>query len=401
MKILMVLESEFPPDVRVENEMSALTSAGHEVHLACSTRIGLPGSDRWNKSVIHRKPMSTFIYKSSVGSLRFPFYFTFWRKFVFGILREEGFDAIHINDLPLSKIGVEAKEVFNIHLIIDLHENWPALLRYAPHNKTFIGKLLYSDRQWINYEKRMLPEADLVITIIEEAHDRIISLGIDKDKTCIVSNTTDINIISIPAGKRTENDFIIFYGGGINRHRGLQVVLDALKLLKEKNIIINLGIAGNGSFKTDLQKQAARLAIESQVHFHGHKPFPEMLKILAESDAAIIPHLRTENNDASSPNKLYQYMYLEKPVIASDCISLKRIITETDAGFIYRNDSPDELASLLEKLKNNRKLLAEKAANGKRAVIENLNWNTDKQRLIMAYRNLEQKSKAKINAEGV
>jgi glycosyltransferase involved in cell wall biosynthesis len=116
-----------------------------------------------------------------------------------------------------------------------------------------------------------------------------------------------------------------------------------------------------------------------------------MLEIIAESDAAIIPHLRTENNDASSPNKLYQYMYLEKPVIASDCISLKRIITETDAGFIYRNDSPEELASLLEKLKSNRKLLGEKAGNGKRSVLESLNWNLDGQRLILAYNHLKQK----------
>jgi glycosyltransferase involved in cell wall biosynthesis len=391
MKILMLLESEFPPDVRVENEMSALSSAGHEVHLACSTRKDLPVLDRWNNSVIQRKPMSAFIYKSSIGSLKFPFYFSFWRKFVFTLLKKESFDAIHIHDLPLSKIGVEAKKVFNIHLIIDLHENWPALLKYAHHTQTFFGRLFSSDRQWKNYEKLMLQEADLVVTIIEEAKERIISLGIDKDKICLVSNTTDIENIRIPVRKRTDDDFIIFYGGGINRHRGLQVVLDAIRKLKDKSIIIKLHGAGTGSYKTELEKQAARLDIESQVYFYGHKPFNEMLEIIAESDAAIIPHLRTENNDASSPNKLYQYMYLEKPVIASDCISLKRIITETDAGFIYRNDSPEELASLLEKLKSNRKLLGEKAGNGKRSVLESLNWNLDGQRLILAYNHLKQK----------
>lgn len=391
MKILMVLESEFPPDVRVENEMSALSLAGHEVHLACSTRKDLPLLDRWNNSVIHRKPMSTFIYKSSVGSLKFPFYFSFWRKFIFSLLNKESFDVIHIHDLPLSKIGVEAKKVFNIHLIIDLHENWPALLKYAPHTQSFIGRLLSSDRQWTNYEKQMLSGADLVITIIEEARDRILSLGIEKEKICIVSNTADIENISIPARKRTDDDFIIFYGGGINRHRGLQVVLEAMKLLKEKNISLKLHIVGSGSYKKELESKASVLDIESQVHFYGHKPFNEMLEILAESDAAIIPHLRTENNDASSPNKLYQYMYLEKPVIASDCISLKRILTETDAGFVYRNDSPADLASLLEKLKSNRKLPGEKAGNGKKAVLEKLNWNIDKQRLVEAYNHLEQK----------
>jgi glycosyltransferase involved in cell wall biosynthesis len=391
MKILMLLESEFPPDVRVENEMSALTSAGHEVHLACSTRKDLPVLDSWNNSVIHRKPMSTFIYKSSVGCLKFPFYFSFWRKFIFSLLNKESFDAIHVHDLPLSKIGVEAKKVFNIHLIIDLHENWPALLKYAPHTQTFIGRLLSSNRQWTNYEKQMLSGADLVITIIEEARDRILSLGIEKEKICIVSNTADIENISIPARKRTDDDFIIFYGGGINRHRGLQVVLEAMKLLKEKNISLKLQIVGSGSYKKELESMASVLDIESQVQFYGHKPFNEMIEILAESDAAIIPHLRTENNDASSPNKLYQYMYLGKPVIASDCISLKRILTETDTGFVYRNDSPSDLASLLEKLKSDRKLPGEKAGNGKKAVLEKLNWNIDKQRLVEAYNHLEQK----------
>ena len=89
-----------------------------------------------------------------------------------------------------------------------------------------------------------------------------------------------------------------------------------------------------------------------------------MLEIMAESDVAIIPHLRTDNNDASSPNKLYQYMYLNKPIISSDCTSLKRIINETKTGFIYRNDSPEDLALLIEKLHKNRSLLNDIEGNG-------------------------------------
>jgi glycosyltransferase involved in cell wall biosynthesis len=114
-----------------------------------------------------------------------------------------------------------------------------------------------------------------------------------------------------------------------------------------------------------------------------------MLDILAGSDAAIIPHLRTENNDASSPNKLYQYMYLNKPIISTDCTSLKRIINETGTGFIYKNDSPGELFLLLEKLITDRNLLKETKGNGRKAVLEKYNWNIDKKRLIDAYRQLE------------
>lgn len=33
MKILMLLDTEFPPDIRVENEAQSLIDAGHEVHI--------------------------------------------------------------------------------------------------------------------------------------------------------------------------------------------------------------------------------------------------------------------------------------------------------------------------------------------------------------------------------
>jgi len=38
MKILMVLEGEFPPDNRVEKEAVSLIEAGHEVHIACYSK---------------------------------------------------------------------------------------------------------------------------------------------------------------------------------------------------------------------------------------------------------------------------------------------------------------------------------------------------------------------------
>ena len=384
----MLLETEFPPDVRVENEMLALTDAGHEVHLACSTRKNRLEKEAFGKSIIHRKKIASFIYKSSVGCLKFPFYFNFWRNFIFTICERERFDVIHIHDLPLSQIGVDVKRKFNTRLVIDLHENWPALIKIAPHTQTFLGRLLSSNKQWVDYELKMLPEADKIITIIEEASDRVISLGVDNGKVCMVSNTINFENLSIQAEKKTTDTLIIFYGGAINRHRGLQVVFEAIKMCVLKNIKIRFLIVGDGSFRKELEKISQQLEIDSQVLFLGYKPFNEMLEILAESDAAIIPHLRTENNDASSPNKLYQYMYLNKPIISSDCTSLKRIINETHTGFIYKNDSPEELFHLLERLSGDRKLLDEINGNGRKAVMEKYNWNIDKQKLIEAYRGL-------------
>lgn len=384
----MILESEFPPDVRVENEIMALSEAGHEVHLACSTRKNLPENDTFGKAFVHRKRMSKFIYKSSVGCLKFPFYFNFWRNFLYPVCHREGFDAVHICDLPLSRIGYEIKEKFNTWLIIDLHENWPALLKTATHTNTIAGRLLSSNRQWVEYERTILPEADKIITVIDEAKDRIIKLGIDSEKVAIVSNTINYEGLNIKPAEKDPEIFTVFYGGAINAHRGLQIVLEAVKKCVAKGIKIRLWIVGDGSYRKELEKLAQSFRIESYVKFWGHKPFAEMLNILAESDAAIIPHIRNDNNDASSPNKLYQYMYLNKPIISSDCISLKRIINQTHTGLIYKNDSPDDLSILLEKLSADSKLLDELNGNGRKSVIEKYNWNFDKKRLLDAYREL-------------
>jgi glycosyltransferase involved in cell wall biosynthesis len=150
---------------------------------------------------------------------------------------------------------------------------------------------------------------------------------------------------------------------------------------------------GDGSYRKSLEELSASLKIESLVRFYGNRPFNEMLEIMAESDATIIPHIRTDNNDASSPNKLYQYMYLNKPIISSDCTSLERIIKETKTGFIYGNNSPEELALLIGKLHKNRNLLDDVEGNGRRAVIEKYNWDIDKLRLIQAYNQLSVKGK--------
>lgn len=385
MKILMLLENDYEKDLRVKRAVQALYEAGFEVIVAAISLFEQFPPEKRDNCTIYKKKISSFVYKTSVGALKIPIYFNFWRKYIREILKVHKIDVIHINDLPLSRIGIEIKNKHQAKLVIDLHENWPALLKYAPHTQTIIGRLVSSNEQWTRYEKDMLHEADLIITIVEEARDRIESLGIGTEKLCIVSNTVDTETIPSYNRKRTDKNFILFYGGGINRHRGLQIVLEAIKILKDRNVKIKLQVAGSGSFKVVLEKQAVRLGIESDVRFYGFKPFNEMLELLSEADAAIIPHLRNENNDSSSPNKLYQYMYLKIPVISSDCLSLKRILSETDAGFVYRNDSPDDLASLLEKLNSNRQLLAGKGLNGRKAVFAKYNWNFDKEHLVKAY----------------
>ena len=382
-KICMVLDREFPPDLRVENEIETLLSAGNEIDLLCYTRSGRSLQEKHNNLTIYRKPITNFIYKSSVGSITFPFYFNFWRKFLNEIHSLHPFDTLHIHDLPLLKVGVEMKDKFHIPVISDLHENWPAYLRIAEHTKSPIGRILSPDKKWIRYEKENLLLADKIIVVVDEAKDRLIKLGLEPDHISVVSNTLNIKNFNLNEATGKNDNVILFYAGGINYHRGLQTVLYALEKIKTRKPGIRLWILGEGSYKNELVRLSKRLGVEELVTFMGWQPYNKMVENLMMADFAMIPHLKSDHTDSTIPHKLFQYMYAKKPVIASDCLPIKRIVTETNSGYIYPNEDSQALANILAGLDKQKHKV--KGENGHQWVINKYNWENDSRILLKVY----------------
>ena len=386
MKILIVLDHPFPPHARVENEMKSLTEAGHDVHIACVKNADEPLFEKKPYGIIHRRPMSKFIYKSSVGVLKFPFYFNYWRKFVDDLFKQEHFDAIHICDLPLAKVGYEAKCKFGALFVLDLFENWPVLLQLSTHTNTFLGKLLSSYKQWVRYEKEMCKLADRIIVVVDEAKTRIASLGIPSEKIVIVSNTLNINQFDPMERKGfNKNGFNMLYVGGINYHRGIQYVIQAIAILKRKSINVHLDLVGNGSYLGNIKKLIEVLDVQDNVTVHGFKLFTEICSLYESADVALIPHIKSGHTDNTIPHKIFQYMYAEIPMIVSNCDPLVRIMNETESGVSYRYDNPEELASVIADFYEHPEKLGDYIKHGRQAVIDKYNWQVDGKRLIEIY----------------
>ncbi len=386
----MVLDHNYPTDQRVEKEIKTLIHNKHEIVLACySYQRKEELYEKEGRLTIYRKPISNFRLKTSVAALKFPFYFNFWERFISDIITKEQIDTIHIHDLPLSKIGVFFKKKYKIPLIIDLHENWPASLKIARHTNTLPGRLLSPNRQWRKYEQAILKKADAIITVVEEMRDRIHALGIPKEKLHVVSNTVDFSEFPsvTSSGPKNKNKIRLFYAGGINIHRGLQIVIKALPGILKELPNVELLILGSGSYKKNLTELVKQLKIDKQVRFLGQKSFEEMVRILYESDVALIPHLRSEQTDCSSPNKLYQYIYAEKPILTSNCNSLERLVKETQSGLSYQHDSPESFKkALFDLIQDQKRKVDLDFANNK--LKDKYNWNVDAERLCKLYDNL-------------
>jgi glycosyltransferase involved in cell wall biosynthesis len=390
MKILMLLETEFPPDVRVENEIAALLEAGHEVHLACATRKNRPAEEMFGSAFIHRKNISSLVYRSSVGALKFPLYFNFWRKYISGLMLKEKFDAVHVHDLPLSIVGAEIKKKYRIPLIIDLHENWPGLLSISSHTRTIVGRLLCNIEQWKLYEKKYLLLADRVIVVVDEAAERLMKLSVPEKNLVVVSNTLNISGFPEPLAreKRSSEKKILIYEGGLTYHRGVQYVLQALSGVRHLADRIEFRIVGAGNYLEELKSLSEKLQLNDMVRFLGWQPQKNVYEEIGKADLAIIPHIKSSHTDSTIPHKLFHYMYAGLPILVSNCDPLGRIIKETSTGYVYQFDDFDELAGKIESLLITGSPL--RPENGKEWVERKYNWDVDKKRLISAYKELEQ-----------
>jgi len=388
MRILMLLENEYLRDSRVEKEVQSLFKAGNEIIVAAINQSDLPYEERRENCTVLRKTISRFILKSSVGALKFPFYFNFWRRYVNELFKIYKFDAIHIHDLPLAIVGIEMKQKYKTKLILDFHENWPALLSVSGHTNTFFGKLLSSENQWRSYEERCARKSDMIITVVSEMKNRISELGIPPEKIYILENTPQITTENEIKYERDERFFTLVYIGGISFHRGLQHVINGISQITNE-VPVRLWIAGDGKYSTVLKEQVTVLGLHDRVKFFGQLPKDKTKDLMKKADAGLVPHIRSEQSDNSSPNKLYEYMAAGLPVLASDSISVKRIINETDTGLTYVFDSPDDFAVALKRLYRHHEKRAIFASNGKKAIMKKYNWDYNSASLVNLYSRLE------------
>jgi glycosyltransferase involved in cell wall biosynthesis len=385
MKVLMILERDFPADDRVEKEALSLIKDGHQVDIICFTMNGTDRIENYKGIRTIKRRISKFIYKSSIGALSTPFYFNFWRKILSNHLKNESYQVLHLHDLPLASVVKDVSLQYKITFVLDLHENYPALLRVSPHTKKMIARLLHSNRQWEKYEQKYVGLADKLVTVVEEMKARIRPYA--KCEIAVVENTPYLEELLHYDLLPDKGYITLVYSGGLNFHRGLQTVIEGLKLAVKEKPAIRLFILGGGSYEPLLKDMVKDNKLEESVHFFGWVSPAKMFENIYKSDIGLIPHIKSVQSDNSSPNKLFQYMFCGKPILASNCNSVARVLDETNTGITYIHDSAEDFKNRLLELINKMPFDGY-IKNGMKAM-EKYNWECSVKQLLDLYRNIE------------
>jgi len=394
MKIGVILDNAFDQDMRVKNEVESLVSAGHEVDVLCFN-FGKNSSTRYRGARLHRITANKgWINKlKGLNNTIFNFYPGFWYRRILDFVKRVQPDVLHVHDLWMAEAAIRVKEKTGIPIILDLHENYVDAILHYRFARTFPGNVLISRERWAQKERTWLQQVDRIIVVIEEAKDRLVARGIDPDRIVVVPNYVHIREFSLKRGsmdpvhrRAIQGRFVLCYVGAFDVHRGLDIPIKAMKSVLQFIPQALLMLVGWGKNAGELIELARNMGVEASVLFAGYRPNDDIPHYIQASNVCLIPHYRTGHTDATIPHKLFQYMWMKKPVLVSSCKPLVRIVQDTGAGLSYKHDDVEDFAEKLRILYNSLKNTPY-GERGHKAVREFYNWNTAAKALIHLYEN--------------
>tara|TARA_B100001758_G_scaffold62460_1_gene51985 strand:- start:13717 stop:14862 length:1146 start_codon:yes stop_codon:yes gene_type:complete len=237
------------------------------------------------------------------------------------------------------------------------------------NNSSFISKLVY----------RMV---DLILTHNKFSRNEITKKDtVLKDKIKIVPHGNYTPFINIQKDKFLSREFldlpfektILLFFGMIKKVKGLEILLNSLREVVDKNADVILLIAGK-PWQNDFhnyQKIIDENNLSNNVILHTkYIPDNEVEYYYAASDLVVLPYKKIYQSGV-----LMMALSYEKPVLLSDLPPLKEVITDNKNGFLFKSEDALDLANRLNEILANKNQLEKVRHNGSVLVNTKFSWN--------------------------
>lgn len=162
------------------------------------------------------------------------------------------------------------------------------------------------------------------------------------------------------------HDFVLMSVGEVNENKNHRAIIEALHILKEKEI--KYFIVGKGALEKKLQKLADKYNLENQVFFLGYREdIPQLLKA---ADVFCFPSKREGLGLAA-----VEAMASGLPLITSNVHGINDYSVNGGTGYSCAPDDYERFAQAIEAIKNDN---ASRIAFGKRNVVNAYRYDVKK-----------------------
>lgn len=148
--------------------------------------------------------------------------------------------------------------------------------------------------------------------------------------------------------------------GVLNSAKGINYLLDAVKLLKEASVPVSLTIVGDGPARESLEAQVQAEGLQKEVEFTGYVPLgPQLLKIYRKHGTFVLPSL-----SEGTPRVLIEAMANKLSVIATHTGGIPYTITDGENGIMVETKSAQQIAQAIQRLIDDPALRGRLIENG-------------------------------------
>jgi glycosyltransferase involved in cell wall biosynthesis len=230
--------------------------------------------------------------------------------------------------------------------------------------------------RWL--ERRAFDDCDVIVCISETLKEIVVrEVGVVPDKVIVMPNAVDTAFYDpiLYKPRQLFEGFTIGYVGNVVHGQGLLHLLKALRVLRGEGKEISLVVVGDGMALVELKEQALREGMGKYVAFVGSVERQEVPSYIAGFDVGFSGQIRSRDSDMyRSPLKLYEYMAMGKPVIASSFEDARRLVGDGETGFLFDAADQTDLKRAVARAYEARSALPNMGARAREEVVSHHDW---------------------------
>ena len=385
MTVLYCADTRFPIErangVQTMATCHALASRGHEILLLTRPDTALERRDPF--AFYGRAPIDRLRFEQvpaapgrRAGRVRF---------LLHAIARAAQTGALlYTRDLGLAAFALQLPSPRRPRVVYESHglsptvsEELPRLLG-RPELVPSRHKLRRLDRR----EQRVWRRAAAYVTITRALADELRSRYGDRDRVFVVPDGASPSgagpvIARTPV---TAAPPVAAYAGHLYPWKGVDVFVRALALTPEIRGLI-VGGHPREADRERVESLIDTLGLHDRVEMTGHVPPADVARHLCRATMLVLPNTASAISERyTSPLKLFEYLTLGRPIVASDLPAIREILTAGDTALLVAPGDARALAAGLSRLADNPDLSA-RLSQAALALAPEYTWDARARRL--------------------
>ena len=207
-------------------------------------------------------------------------------------------------------------------------------------------------------EREVFTTADMLFAVSEPLTRYIASHGASLLNVHVVPNAVDCTKFhpAVPASSIAgiaDDAFVVGFVGSLKRWHGVDILMHAFAQLCRTCPRAHLLVVGDGPKRGWIEGFAAGAGLESSLTLTGWVDHGELPGLIARMNAVTAPYPARDDH-YFSPLKLFEYMAMGRPVVASAIGQINAVLRHNQAGICVPPGDAPALAAALSELERDR-----------------------------------------------